>query len=123
MAQTQTLFPANAKVLKISVSSSASTSTALPAIGNTICVWSDSGSTNTAFFSVGTGSQTATVPDGTTPVATCTPIMPGMCATFSIPNPQATPAGSAFTAPTPLNISAITAANTATIYVAVAEGM
>lgn len=121
------LRPINAqiKVLKVAVTTTASTSGALPAIGNTLRVVNDG--PNTAFISVGTGSQTATVPATSNPVATCTPILAGEDASFTIANPQAAPSGGGssgnFTAPTALNISAITAVGTATLYVSVGDGL
>lgn len=114
-------FSAQAITLKISVTATASSSGALPAIGNVIRVVNDG--TATAFISVGTGSQTATVPATSSPVATCTPILPGEDTVFSIQKPEATASGTGtFTAPTALNISAITAGGTTTLYVSVGEG-
>lgn len=115
-------FSAQDATLKISVTNSASTSGPLPGIGNVLRVVNDG--PNTAFISVGTGTQTATVPATSSPVATCTPILAGEDAVFSIANPQATNAGNSYTAPTALNISAICAGSgTATLYVAVGEGV
>ncbi len=114
-------FSAQAKTLKISVTGTASVSGALPAIGNSLRVVNDG--TATAFIDVGTGSRTATVPATSSPVATCTPILAGEDTVFTVPNPQATPDGAgSFTAPTALNISAITAGGSTTIYVSVGEG-
>lgn len=114
-------FPAQAKTLKIAVTATASTSGALPAIGNSIRVVNDG--TATAFIDVGTGTRVATVPPTSTPVATCTPILPGEDVTFTIVKPEATASGVGdFTAPTALNISAITAGGSTTLYVSVGEG-
>lgn len=109
MSAAQNPFSAQSKTLKISVTNTASTSGALPGAGNTLRVVNEG--SNTAFISVGTGAQAATVPDVSTPVATCTPILSGEDAVFSIP------------ASSTLNISAITATSTATLYVSVGEGV
>ncbi len=121
-------FPVNALTLPISVTSTASTSVALPAIGNVIRIVNEGPSV--AFVSVGTGAQTATLPNAT-PTSTSTPILAGEDAVFSMPVPRATantgatPATNmSYTAPTPLNISAICrAAGTATLDVSVGEGV
>lgn len=68
-------FSAQAKTLDISVTASASTSTALPAQGNTLRVVNEG--PNVCFVSIGSGTQTATLPSSSVPVATCTPLMPG----------------------------------------------
>lgn len=108
--------------LEIAVTGTASTSGALPGIGNTLRVVNDG--TATAFISVGAGAQTATVPATSSPVATCTPILPGEDTVFSIPSPQMTQgADGLFAIPTALNISAITAGGTTTLYVTVGEGI
>lgn len=115
-------FSAQAKTLPISVTDTASTSTALPSVGNTIrCV---NEGTNACFISVGTGTQTATLPNAT-PTATSTPVLPGEDAVFSIPDVKATNnANSSLTAPTPLNISAICRSGlTTTLLVQVGEGV
>lgn len=114
-------FAAQAKTLPISVTSTASTSAALPAIGNTIRIVNEG--PNVAFVSIGTGTQTATLPNAS-PTATSTPVLAGSDISLTIPNPQAAAAGGgAFTAPTPLNISAICrASGTATLDVQVNEG-
>lgn len=111
-------FPAQAKTLPISVSSTASTSAALPAVGSSLRVVNLG--PNKAFISVGTGSQTATLPNAT-PTATSTPILAGEDCTFSIPGAYDSTNG---TAASPLNISAVCAATeTATLYVQVGEGI
>lgn len=116
MSQTQTLFPANAKVMAISVTTAASSSTALPASGQTIFFFNE-GPSN-AFASVGTGTQTATLPatTGAAAVATCFPVPAGAVTTYSIPEDLSS------TSPTPLNISMITRSGTAVVDVAVARG-
>lgn len=101
-------FNAQAKTLQIAVTSTASTSKALPALGNVIRIVNEG--PNTAYISIGTGAQTATVPSTTTAVATSTPVMSGEDCTFSIPAEQQ-------------NISAIcSGSGTATINVQVGEG-
>lgn len=120
---------AQAKTLPISVTSTASASTALPSIGNTIRIVNEG--PNVAFVSIGTGAQTATLPNAT-PTATSTPILAGEDVAFTIPDVRNTsqvaataPAvGSVFGTPTPLNISAICrAAGTALLDVQVSEGV
>ena len=115
-------FSAQALTLPISVTSTASTSTALPAVGNCIRIVNEGPSA--AFVSIGTGTQTATLPNAT-PTATSTPILAGEDVVLTIPKPEATPTGTStggFTAPTALNISAITRTGTATLDVQVADG-
>lgn len=68
-------FSAQSKTLDISVTSTASTSGALPGQGNTLRIVNEG--PNVCWVSVGSGAQTATLPSAVTPVATCTPIMPG----------------------------------------------
>ena len=102
-------FNAQALTQAISVTSTASTSTALPAQGAVIRVVNIG--TKVAYYSIGSGTQTATVPSGT-PVATATPILPGEDGTFSIPSDKI------------YNISAIAdSGNTTTLLVQVGEGM
>lgn len=120
-------FPVNPLTKPITVTDTASTSTALPAIGNVIRIVNEGPSV--AFVSVGTGTQTATLPNAT-PTATSTPILAGEDAVFSIPNPQPVyntgAAGSThpYAPPTPYNISAICrSGGTATLDVAVGEGV
>ena len=104
-----TPFSAQAKTLDISVTSTASTSTALPGAGP--CVRLVNEGPNQCWVSIGSGAQTATLPDATTPVATCTPVAVGDCV-LGIPS-SAT-----------LNISAVTrASQTARLSVQVAEGL
>lgn len=112
----QNPFTGQAKVLKVSVTVTASSSAALPATGNVIRIVNEG--TNTLFASIGTGSQTATVPATSSPVATCTPVLSGQDAVFSIPYTADTTQ-----TPTPLNFSLITATGTATAYISVGEGV
>lgn len=103
------LFTAQSKTKPISVTDSASTSTALPATGSSLRIVNEG--PNDAFFSVGSGAQTATLPNAT-PTATSTPVMAGTDMVFSIPDST-----------TALNISAICrSGGTATLDVQVGEG-
>lgn len=103
-------FGAQQKTLPISVTSTASTSTALPGVAANVLRIINLGP-NKAFFSVGTGTQTATLPNAT-PTNTSTPILSGTDVTFTIPNDAIQ------------NISAICASTeTATLYVQVGEGL
>lgn len=102
-------FTAQAKTLPISVTSTASTSTALPALGNSVRIVNEG--PNVAFVSIGSGTQTATLPNAT-PTATSTPVLAGTDVSFSIPNDAV------------YNISAICrASGTATLSVQVGEGL
>jgi len=100
---------AQSKTLPISVTATASTSTALPGRGNTIRVVNEG--PNHAFISIGSGAQTATLPNAT-PTTTSTPVIAGTDVMFSIPADQV------------YNISAICrASSTATLSVQVGEGI
>lgn len=101
-------FNGQAKTLPISVTSSASASTALPAQGSVIRIVNEG--TAIAFVSIGTGTQVATLPNAT-PTATSTPILSGEDLTFSIPSDAIQ------------NISAITRSGTCTLDVQVGEGL
>ena len=101
-------FVAQALTLPISVTSTASASTALPALGNSVRLINEG--PNHAFVSIGTGAQVATLPNAT-PTATSTPILAGEDVILSIPNSAIQ------------NISAITRGGTATLDVQVGEGM
>lgn len=102
-------FSAQSKTLPIAVTSTASTSTALPGQGNTLRVVNEG--PNVAFISVGSGAQTAVLPNAT-PTATSTPVLPGEDCSFTIPGDAV------------YNISAICrAAGTATLDVQVGEGV
>lgn len=104
-----TPFNAQAKTLDISVTSTASTSTALPGAGSTVRIVNEG--PNYCWVSIGSGTQTATLPDGSTPTATSTPVPIGDIS-LSIPD------GST------LNISAICrASQTARLSVQVGEGL
>ena len=120
---------AQSKTKPISVTDSASTSTALPSIGDSIRIVNEG--PNTAFVSIGTGTQVATLPNAT-PTATSTPVLAGSDVVFTIPSPANTsqvaatePAiGSVFATATPLNISAICrSGGTALLDVQVGQGV
>ena len=102
------LFTAQAKTLPISVTTTASASTALPEAGTSLRVSNEG--PDDAFFSVGVGAQTATLPNAT-PTGTSTPVLAGADMVFSIPDSD-----------DPLNISAITRSGTATLDCQVGEG-
>ncbi len=102
-------FTAQSLTLPISVTATASTSAALPAKGNSIRIVNEG--PNVAFVSIGAGTQTATLPNGTA-TATSTPILASTDITLSMPNDAI------------YNISAICrASGTAILDVQVGEGM
>jgi hypothetical protein len=101
------LFSIPTNTLPVVVTATASTSTALPNKGNTIRIVNEG--PNVAFVSIGTGTQTATLPNAT-PTATSNPIYVGET-TLSIPPDSI------------LNISAICrASQTAQLNIQVGEG-
>lgn len=107
-------FSGSAKTKPISVTDSASTSTALPGIGDTIRLVNEG--PNNCFVSIGAGTQTATLPNAT-PTATSTPVLAGSDISLTIPKDSAA-------SPTALNISAICrASGTATLCVQVGQGV
>lgn len=102
-------FSATSKTLPITVTSTASSSVALPGQGNSVRIVNEG--PNTVFISIGSGAQTAVLPNST-PTATSTPVLASTDVTFTIPNDAI------------YNISAICrAAGTATIDVQVGEGI
>lgn len=107
MSQTQSLFPIGTKNMTITGAATASASAALPAAGGTIHLFNE-GPSN-AWVSVGSGTQTATLPTGTA-AATCFPVPAGAIVVYGVPDSAA------------LNISAITRSGTAVINVAVNRG-
>ena len=116
--QNNSPFSVQALTLPISVTATASTSTALPAVGSSIRIVNEG--PNAAFVSVGTGTQTATLPNATA-TATSTPILAGADMVFSLPGRYDSTNGTQASA---LNISAICrAAGTATLDVQVGEGI
>lgn len=103
-------FSAQCKTLAINVTASASASVSLPSSGNSIRLVNEG--PNNCYVSIGSGSQTATVPPTSSPVATSTPILAGTDITLSMPSDQI------------YNISAICrTAQTATLLVQVGEGL
>lgn len=104
------LIPISAQnlTLPISVTSTASTSVALPAKGGTVRFIVEGSAM--VFVSIGTGTQTATLPNATS-TRTSTPILPGSDTSLSIPPDDI------------WNISAITRSGTATLHVQVGEGV
>lgn len=68
------LFSQPCLTLPVAVTTTASTSTALPGKGNTLRIVNEG--PNIAFISIGTGTQTATVPN-TTPTQTSVPVWVG----------------------------------------------
>lgn len=102
-------FSATSKTLPVSVTATASTSTALPGQGNSIRIVNEG--PNIAFVSIGSGAQTATLPNATS-TATSTPVLNGSDLVFTIPNDAV------------YNISAICrASGTATLDIQVGEGI
>ena len=101
-------FSAQAKTLPISVTATASTSAALPNVGDQIRLVNEG--PNHCFVSIGSGTQTATLPNAT-PTATSTPVLAGEDLILTIPSADV------------LNISAICrASGTATLCVQVGRG-
>ena len=103
-------FSATSKTLPVAVTTTASTSTALTGIGNSVRIVNEG--PNHAFVSIGATAQTAVLPNAT-PTATSTPVLAGEDIILSIPNDNVTI----------LNISAITRTGTATLDVQVGEGI
>lgn len=106
MSQTDALFSAQSPTILISVTTTASSSVALPATGNTIRIVNEG--PNVAYVSIGAAAQTATLPTGTA-AATCTAVLPSSDITMSIPDGRQ-------------NISAIARTGTASLNVQVGEG-
>ena len=119
--QNQNPLSAQLLTLPISVTATASTSTALPAVGNSIRLINEGPSI--CFVSIGTGAQTATLPNAT-PTATSTPVLAGTDITLSLPGPFTTNTGNLAAQSAVLNISAICrSGGTATLDVQVGEGL
>jgi len=119
--QNNSPFTAQALTLPISVTATASASTALPAVGNSIRIVNEG--PNVAFVSIGTGAQTATLPNATA-TATSTPVLAGSDIVLTVPKVDGVPVNGVYPAATPLNISAICrAAGTAILDVQVGEGI
>lgn len=101
-------FSCTAKTLPISVTSTASASTALPGQGAVVRIVNEG--SNIAFVSIGADAQVATLPNAT-PTGTSTPILPGSDIALSIPSDAV------------YNISAITRTSTTTLDVQVGDGL
>lgn len=100
-------FGAQAPGYSIAVTTTASSSQALPSIGNTVRLVNEG--PNHAYVAIGTGPQTATVPAAGA-AATCMEVMAGTDITLTIPSSALQ------------NISAITKTGTAMLNVYVGEG-
>jgi len=101
------LFSAQSQSIAIPLTTSASASTPLPSVGNSLRIVNDS--TGTAYIAVGPGVQTAVQPSGSAS-ASATSILGGQDAVFSIP------------ATGRLSISALVSVGTGTLVVSVGEG-
>lgn len=107
-------FSGSSKSKPISVTDTASASTSLPGIGDTVRLVNEG--PNNCFVSIGTGSQTATLPNAT-PTATSTPVLAGSDISLTFPKDSAS-------SPTALNISAICrSGGTALLVVQVGQGV
>jgi hypothetical protein len=106
------IFPCRTPTLAIAVTATSSTSAALPGSGKIVRLVNEG--PNNCYVSIGSGSQTATVPPTSNPVATCTPVLAGEDVIFNIPT----------NGTTALQIAAICrASQTATLLVQVGEGI
>lgn len=106
-----TTFSGTAQTFSVSVTSTASTGKALgsaPSQSATVRLVNEGA--NRCYVAFGGSGITATVPDGTTPVGTCTPVLSGEDVILSVGSSQT-------------HISAVTrATETATLIVSVGEG-
>lgn len=103
----------------VSVTDVASSSAALPAVGNQLRIVNEG--PNVCFIAVGTTAQTATLPNST-PTVTSIPVYLGETV-LTLPKPEAVAALNTYTAPTALNISAICrSGQTSALTVQVGEG-
>lgn len=101
-------FTCAVKTLPISVTTTASASTALPGQGSVIRLINEGAVM--VFVAIGESAQTATLPNAT-PTATSTPILPGSDITLSLPSSGI------------WNISAITRSSTSTLHVQIGDGL
>jgi len=101
-------FNANASTIRISVTTTATSTADLPDTGNVVRIC-NTGS-NHAYVSIGLVYAAATVPTGTA-ARTCLTVMAGVDVTFSLPNNGSV-----------CKISAITETGTTTLAVQVGEG-
>ena len=109
MTTISTIFSGQSPVIAISVTSTASSSQLLPAIGGSVRLVNEG--PNNCYVSIGPAPQTAVIPSAT-PLASCIPVMVGEDVSLGI----ATNGGN--------QISAVCrASGTATLLVSVAEGM
>lgn len=104
------LFSAQSQTISIAVTTTASVSRALPALGNSVRLAAiGAGGATYVAVSIGAGTRTATLPSGTAS-ANSTVILLSTDSIYSIPADQIQ------------NISAICDVGTATLFVAVGEG-
>ena len=103
------LFSAQSKTIKINLTTTASASIPLPEDGNVVRIVVVGSGAGVVSLAIGSGAQTAVLASGTASASALT-LLPGTDSTFSIP------------ADSVLNISGITDAGTASIYVQVGEG-
>lgn len=109
----QDILAASNKTLAISCTSTASTSQSLPGYGSIVRLVNEG--PNNAYVSIGSGTQTATLPPTSNPTVTCLPVLAGADVIFSVGVNQP---------PTGLNISAVCrASETATLLVQCGEGL
>ena len=109
------LFPLRTPTLAIACTATSSASQALPSLGRSVRLVNEG--PNNCYVSIGGGSQTATLPPTSSPVATCTPVLDGSDIVLDIPNEGAP--GYV----TPINIAAVCrAGQTATLIVQCGEG-
>lgn len=103
-------FDSKTRTLSIAVTSTASTSIAMPGQGGTVRIVNEG--PNIAFVSIGTGVRTAVLPSAVTPAGSSTPVLASSDISLSIPSDAV------------LNVSAICrAAGTATLTIQVGEGI
>ena len=102
-------FRVDGATFSIAYTTTASASTALNNVKFDNIRFYNSGLTD-VFVSIGTGAQTATLPSGTA-AKTCTPIAAGTVEIFSLPRELS------------LNVSAICASGSGTLYVTLEEGV
>lgn len=111
MSNDTTPMTVNAPVIQIAATTTASASVNVPVFGNPQTIRLVNEGPDNCYVSVGPGSQTATLPSGTAS-ATSTPVLAGTDITLSLP-----------TSLVQCQISAITAAGTATLDVQVGLGL
>jgi len=108
MSQAQNLFSAQSKTILVAATTTASTSVAMPAAGNTVRLVNEG--PNNVYVAIGATAQTATLPAAGAGTATCTPVLVGGDITLSIAADSAQ------------QISAITRTGTASLNIQVGEG-